>query len=278
MAKVDEWPYDVLSDKNGKRVFTPMTFTIKAVIPAKDVTAKATGRQYHFPPAVTFEEDPMKEEWSLADWVDGDGGKRIKVDWKGIPVGNDENGDPIFELPQAGNRVSVQLKTAEGNGDRVWRDADVKTLVVLNTNIAKINAVNDERPAAPAAPVVGQVTNWTTAASNEPEVVDDFGFVVLGPSDELDNIPEQQRIAGTALTNVLAPKVWDESPDEGYGSEWKTFMRRAVKHYTMLQVPQTLRRKIQQEIDDEINRELDREEELSESKPATDESVEQVDW
>ncbi len=274
MAKVDEWPYDVLSDKNGKRVFTPMTFTIKAVTPAKDVTAKATGRQYHFPPAVTFEEDPMKEEWSLADWIDGDGGKRIKVDWKGIPVGNDENGDPIFELPQAGNRVSVQLKTAEGNGDRVWRDADVKTLVVLDANIA-----NDARPTAPAAPVA-------PAASNEPEVVDDFGFIVLGPSDELDNIPEQQRIAGTALTNVLAPKVWDESPDEGRGSEWKTFMRKAVQHYTMLQVPPTLRRKIQQEIEDEINRQLDRED-AEEAKrmnlqttndDITDESVEQVDW
>ena len=274
MAKVDEWPYDVLSDKNDKRVFTPMTFTIKEITPAKDVTAKATGRQYHFPPAVTFVEDPMKEEWSLADWADGDGGKRIKVDWQGIPVGNDEDGNPIFKLPQAGNRVSVQLKTAKGNGDRVWRDADVKTLVVLDANIA-----NDARPTAPAAP-------GAPAASNEPEVVDDFGFIVLGPSDELDNIPEQQRIAGTALTNVLAPKVWDESPDHGYGSEWKTFMRKAVKHYTMLQVPQTLRRKIQQEIDDEINdeinRQLDREEKRSEQKittdDITDEVVEEVDW
>ena len=40
MAKVEDWPYEVLSDKNDKRVFTPMTFTIKEITPAKDVVGK----------------------------------------------------------------------------------------------------------------------------------------------------------------------------------------------------------------------------------------------
>jgi len=241
MAKVEEWPYEVISDKDGKRMFSPMTFTIKYIEPSKDVTAKATGRQYHFPPAVTFEEDPMSEEWSLADWVDGEGGKRVKVDWQGVEVGKDENGNPVLALPEAGSRVSVKLKTSQGTGDRVWRDADVNSLVVLNSNVGSVPV----QPAPASAP----------APASPPE--EDSGF------NALDRIPEQQRIAGTALTNVLAPKVWDDAPD---GDEWKEFMRKAIKHYTVLQIPLKLRQIIENEelpiTDDDI----------------TDEDVEAVDW
>ena len=59
------------------------------------------------------------------------------------------------------------------------------------------------------------------------------------PSGEsaLGRLPVDQRIAATALTNVLAPMIWDDTPD---GDEWKETMRSAVKKITLAQVPPSL--------------------------------------
>ena len=227
MAKVEVWPYDVSSDRNGRFVFSPMTFTIKEIIPARDGTSKM-GKAYHLPPRVIFEEDPMAEEWSMGKWIDAEGGGRKKVDFEG-------------PFPISGDRVSVKLQTSPGNGDRVWRDVDVDSMVLLNSNLAATP------PVAPAPPA---------PATPEPQGAEDTALA-------LDKIPEQQRIAGTALTNVLAPKVWDDAPD---GDEWKEFMRKAIKHYTMLQIPPKLREIIEAEESPNTDDDL------------TDEVTETVDW
>jgi len=53
----------------------------------------------------------------------------------------------------------------------------------------------------------------------------------------LGRLPVEQRIAATALTNVLVGKVWDETPD---GDKWKETLREAIKKITLAQIPPTL--------------------------------------
>jgi hypothetical protein len=77
--------------------------------------------------------------------------------------------------------------------------------------------------------LTGQTGQVNTPAPSAPE-----GSPPGEPA--LTTLPLEQRIAATALTNVLAPKVWDETPD---GDEWKETLREAIKKITLAQVPPT---------------------------------------
>ena len=57
--------------------------------------------------------------------------------------------------------------------------------------------------------------------------------------------------------------MWDDAPD---GDEWKEFMRKAIKHYTMLQIPPKLREIIEAEESPDTDDDL------------TDEVTETVNW
>ena len=210
MAKVEDWPYEVLSDKNDKRVFTPMTFTIKEITPAKDVVGKNDGKNYHFPPQAIFLEDPQADEWGMNDWTK----EGVKFDWNGLP-----DGEGGFYYPAAGTRITAKLKTSAGYNGRVFRDVDVSSIAVLNSNIA-----NDApRP-------------------SEPEPEPEFKPAPVSASQStIEKLSTQQQISATALANVLAPKVWDDTPDD---PPWKKQMKEFIYAYTPHQIPPTLRDKV----------------------------------
>jgi hypothetical protein len=107
-------------------------------------------------------------------------------------------------FPIAGDVVQATLKVSMKNDGTYWYDIEE---VILT----------------------GQTGQANTPAPSAPE-----GSPPGEPA--LTTLPLEQRIAATALTNVLAPKVWDETPD---GDEWKETLREAIKKITLAQVPPT---------------------------------------
>lgn len=229
MAKVDMWPFEVTSDNGqGKYKFSPVSLTVREVLPSLDGTSQA-GRVYHIPPRLTFEEDSYHEEWAWTDWVDGPDGTRKKIDH--------EDGFPI-----PGDIVSVTLQANPKNTGGHFRDILELTMQEhAGTDTAK------PQPPVPAVPAVPADTHTGESA--------------------LGRLPVEQRIAATALTNVVVGRVWDETPD---GDEWKETLRAAVKKLTLAQVPPSLLSQIQIE-------EPEPEPEPAPA-PAPGEDVEELPW
>ena len=108
-------------------------------------------------------------------------------------------------FPIAGDVVQAKLKVTMRNDGTYWYDIDE---VILTGNTGQVNT---PAPSAPADSHPGE--------------------------SPLGRLPVEQRIAATALTNVLVGKVWDETPD---GDEWKETFREAIKKITLAQIPPTL--------------------------------------
>jgi len=107
-------------------------------------------------------------------------------------------------FPIAGDVVQATLKVSMKNDGTYWYDIEE---VILT---GQTGQVNTPAPSAPEGSPPGESV--------------------------LTTLPLEQRIAATALTNVLAPKVWDETPD---GDEWKETLREAIKKITLAQIPPT---------------------------------------
>ena len=107
-------------------------------------------------------------------------------------------------FPIAGDVVQATLKVSMKNDGTYWYDIEE---VILT---GQTGQVNTSSPPEPAGSLIGE--------------------------SALGRLPVEQRIAATALTNVLAPKVWDETPD---GDEWKETLREAIKKITLAQIPPT---------------------------------------
>ena len=107
-------------------------------------------------------------------------------------------------FPIAGDVVQATLKVSMKNDGTYWYDIEE---VILT---GQTGQVNTPAPSAPEGSPPGE--------------------------SALTTLPLEQRIAATALTNVLTPKVWDETPD---GDEWKETLREAIKKITLTQVPPT---------------------------------------
>ena len=107
MATVSIFPYEVVSDKSdegGKIVFKFTNLTVQEMKPVLEGVSKASGKDYHIPPRVIFEEDPNKEEWK---WQKRDD----SVDPPYVDL-------PESEFPSPGDVLSFQLKaTPKENGD-----------------------------------------------------------------------------------------------------------------------------------------------------------------
>lgn len=112
--------------------------------------------------------------------------------------------------PLAGDIVQAKLKVTKRDDGTYWYDIDE----VVATG-------NHNTPTAQAGPTAPEVNESGTDTEKSP----------------LGMLPVEQRIAATALTNVLVGRVWDETPD---GDEWKETMRAAVKKITLAQVPPSL--------------------------------------
>ena len=108
-------------------------------------------------------------------------------------------------FPIAGDVVQATLKVSMKNDGTYWYDIEE---VILT---GQTGQVNTSSPPEPAGSLIGE--------------------------SALGRLPVEQRIAATALTNVLVPKVWDETPD---GDEWKETLREAIKKITLAQIPPTL--------------------------------------
>ena len=108
-------------------------------------------------------------------------------------------------FPIAGDVVQAKLKVTMRNDGTYWYDIDE---VILTGNTGQVNT---PAPSAPADSHSGD--------------------------SPLGRLPVEQRIAATALTNVLVGKVWDETPD---GDKWKETLREAIKKITLAQIPPTL--------------------------------------
>ena len=108
-------------------------------------------------------------------------------------------------FPIAGDVVQATLKVSMKNAGTYWYDIEE---VILT---GQTGQVNTSSPPEPAGSLIGE--------------------------SALGRLPVEQRIAATALTNVLVPKVWDETPD---GDEWKETLREAIKKITLAQIPPTL--------------------------------------
>ena len=108
-------------------------------------------------------------------------------------------------FPIAGDVVQATLKVSMKNDGTYWYDIEE---VILT---GQTGQVNPSSPPEPAGSLIGE--------------------------SALGRLPVEQRIAATALTNVLVPKVWDETPD---GDEWKETLREAIKKITLAQIPPTL--------------------------------------
>ena len=134
-------------------------------------------------------------------------------------------------FPIAGDVVQATLKVSMKNDGTYWYDIEE---VILTGQTGQVNTP------APSAP----------EDSHPGESV-------------LTTLPLEQRIAATALTNVLAPKVWDETPD---GDEWKETLREAIKKITLAQIPPTFLPLISVE------------EVQSAPEPEVEEDVEELQW
>lgn len=134
-------------------------------------------------------------------------------------------------FPIAGDVVQATLKVSMKNDGTYWYDIEE---VILT---GQTGQVNTPAPSAPEGSPPGESV--------------------------LTTLPLEQRIAATALTNVLAPKVWDETPD---GDEWKETLREAIKKITLAQVPPTFLPLISVE------------EVQSAPEPEVEEDVEELQW
>tara|TARA_B100000686_G_scaffold174068_1_gene181224 strand:- start:521 stop:1258 length:738 start_codon:yes stop_codon:yes gene_type:complete len=213
MAKVEMWPYEVTSDNGkGKYRFAKVTLTVKEIKEASEGVSQA-GRAYRFPPRLVFTEDTQEEEWSWTHWVETKPGQPSK---------------------KVEHLISDDVEVACGVCDQFVVEGDVVEVVLEASPKNTSGHFRDIRELSMKAVVEPGATATPTPPStpSAPSVPD-------APSGEsaLGRLPVDQRIAATALTNVLAPKVWDDTPD---GDEWKETMRNAIKKITLAQVPPSL--------------------------------------
>ena len=213
MAKVEMWPYEVTNDNGkGKYRFAKVTLTVKEVLEARDGVSQA-GRAYRFPPRLVFTEDTQEEEWSWTHWVDTKPGQPSKKVEHLISDDVEVACGVCDQFVVEGDIVEVTLEASPKNTSGHFRDIrelSMKAVVEPGT------VTTPTPPSTPSAPSVPDAPSGESA---------------------LGRLPVEQRIAATALTNVLAPKVWDETPD---GDEWKETMRSAIKKITLAQVPPSL--------------------------------------
>ena len=213
MAKVEMWPYEVTSDNGkGKYRFAKVTLTVKEIKEASEGVSQA-GRAYRFPPRLVFTEDTQEEEWSWTHWVETKPGQPSK---------------------KVEHLISDDVEVACGVCDQFVVEGDVVEVVLEASPKNTSGHFRDIRELSMKAVVEPGATATPTPPStpSAPSVPD-------APSGEsaLGRLPVDQRIAATALTNVLAPMIWDDTPD---GDEWKETMRSAVKKITLAQVPPSL--------------------------------------
>ena len=213
MAKVEMWPYEVTSDNGkGKYRFAKVTLTVKEIKEASEGVSQA-GRAYRFPPRLVFTENTQEEEWSWTHWVETKPGQPSK---------------------KVEHLISDDVEVACGVCDQFVVEGDVVEVVLEASPKNTSGHFRDIRELSMKAVVEPGATATPTPPStpSAPSVPD-------APSGEsaLGRLPVDQRIAATALTNVLAPMIWDDTPD---GDEWKETMRSAIKKITLAQVPPSL--------------------------------------
>ena len=213
MAKVEMWPYEVTSDNGkGKYRFAKVTLTVKEIKEASEGVSQA-GRAYRFPPRLVFTEDTQEEEWSWTHWVETKPGQPSKKVEHLISDDVEVACGVCNQFVVEGDVVEVVLEASPKNTSGHFRDIrelSMKAVVEPGTT------ATPTPPSTPSAPSVPDAPSGESA---------------------LGRLPVDQRIAATALTNVLAPKVWDDTPD---GDEWKETMRSAIKKITLAQVPPSL--------------------------------------
>ena len=213
MAKVEMWPYEVTSDNGkGKYRFAKVTLTVKEIKDASEGVSQA-GRAYRFPPRLVFTEDTQEEEWSWTHWVDTKPGQPSKKVEHLISDDVEVACGVCDQFVVEGDVVEVTLEASPKNTSGHFRDIRELSMKAVVEPGATATPTPPSTPSAPSVP---------DAPSGE---------------SALGRLPVDQRIAATALTNVLAPKVWDDTPD---GDEWKETMRSAIKKITLAQVPPSL--------------------------------------
>jgi len=213
MAKVEMWPYEVTSDNGkGKYRFAKVTLTVKEIKDASEGVSQA-GRAYRFPPRLVFTEDTQEEEWSWTHWVETKPGQPNKKVEHLISDDVEVACGVCDQFVVEGDVVEVTLEASPKNTSGHFRDIRELSMKAVVEPGATATPTPPSTPSAPSVP---------DAPSGE---------------SALGRLPVDQRIAATALTNVLAPKVWDDTPD---GDEWKETMRSAIKKITLAQVPPSL--------------------------------------
>jgi len=213
MAKVEMWPYEVTSDNGkGKYRFAKVTLTVKEIKEASEGVSQA-GRAYRFPPRLVFTEDTQEEEWSWTHWVETKPGQPSKKVEHLISDDVEVACGVCNQFVVEGDVVEVVLEASPKNTSGHFRDIRELSMKAVVEPGATATPTPPSTPSAPSVP---------DAPSGE---------------SALGRLPVDQRIAATALTNVLAPKVWDDTPD---GDEWKETMRSAIKKITLAQVPPSL--------------------------------------
>tara|TARA_R100001594_G_scaffold65682_3_gene99912 strand:- start:1407 stop:2144 length:738 start_codon:yes stop_codon:yes gene_type:complete len=213
MAKVEMWPYEVTSDNGkGKYRFAKVTLTVKEIKEASEGVSQA-GRAYRFPPRLVFTEDTQEEEWSWTHWVETKPGQPSKKVEHLISDDVEVACGVCNQFVVEGDVVEVVLEASPKNTSGHFRDIRELSMKAVVEPGATATPTPPSTPSAPSVP---------DAPSGE---------------SALGRLPVDQRIAATALTNVLAPKVWDDTPD---GDEWKETMRNAIKKITLAQVPPSL--------------------------------------
>ena len=213
MAKVEMWPYEVTSDNGkGKYRFAKVTLTVKEIKEASEGVSQA-GRAYRFPPRLVFTEDTQEEEWSWTHWVETKPGQPSKKVEHLISDDVEVACGVCNQFVVEGDVVEVVLEASPKNTSGHFRDIRELSMKAVVEPGATATPTPPSTPSAPSVP---------DAPSGE---------------SSLGRLPVDQRIAATALTNVLAPKVWDDTPD---GDEWKETMRSAIKKITLAQVPPSL--------------------------------------
>ena len=247
MAKVEMWPYEVTSDNGkGKYRFAKVTLTVKEIKEASEGVSQA-GRAYRFPPRLVFTEDTQEEEWSWTHWVETKPGQPSKKVEHLISDDVEVACGVCNQFVVEGDVVEVVLEASPKNTSGHFRDIRELSMKAVVEPGATATPTPPSTPSAPSVP---------DAPSGE---------------SALGRLPVDQRIAATALTNVLAPKVWDDTPD---GDEWKETMRSAIKKITLAQVPPSLMSLVKAE---EAQPAPEPEPE-PEPEVETEEEVEELEW
>ena len=250
MAKVEMWPYEVTNDNGkGKYRFAKVTLTVKEVLEARDGVSQA-GRAYRFPPRLVFTEDTQEEEWSWTHWVETKPGQPSKKVEHLISDDVEVACGVCDQFVVEGDVVEVTLEASPKNTSGHFRDIRELSMKAVVEPGATATPTPPSTPSTPSAPSVPDAPSGESA---------------------LGRLPVEQRIAATALTNVLAPKVWDETPD---GDEWKETMRSAIKKITLAQIPPSLMSLVKAE---EAQPAPEPEPE-PEPEVETEEEVEELEW